>query len=473
MKQKYAKTKIIGTLGPASESVEMLSKLYKAGLDVVRLNFSHGSYEQHAQTIENIKKASEIVGEPIPILMDLCGPKLRIGEVQDGIILKEGDIIHITTEEIVGTKDRISTNYYKLIEDIKPNDNILIDDGLLRLKVLEVKHKDAKCEVIYGGALKSKKGLNLPGVNMSIPSITEKDKKDLEFGLKHGADMVALSFVRNHKNILDLKKDMENLGYNKPVVAKIEKPEAIKDLDAIIRETDMVMVARGDLGVEMLTEEVPLLQKLIIERCNYYGRPVVTATQMLESMINNPRPTRAEASDVANAVLDGTDAVMLSAETSVGKYPVETVTIMDKIVRKIEEQRKPIKDFMFSFKDEKLNFIDGMSRSICQLANDVNAAAIFVVTRTGRTAKYLSRYRPNTPIIAFTDSIDVKKQLNIVWGVRAEKIEKFYDTDTTLNEIKENAHKNGLVRKGQMVVFVAGMPVAQVHSINMIKVDTV
>ena len=473
MKPKYAKTKIIATIGPALQSTDILKKLHEAGMDVVRLNFSHGSYDQHKETIECIKKTSELVGEPIPILMDLCGPKLRIGTVEDNIVLKEGDIIFITTEEIVGNKNRISTNYYKLLEDIKPNDCVLIDDGLLKLKVLEVTSKDAKCEVVYGGPLRSKKGINLPGVTMSIPSITEKDKKDLEFGLSHGADLVALSFVRHHTDILELRNLMKNLGYDKPIVAKIEKPEAIKDLNAIIRETDMVMVARGDLGVELNTEEVPLLQKLIIEKCNYYGRPVITATQMLESMVNNPRPTRAEASDVANAVLDGTDAVMLSAETSVGLYPVQAVKVMDDIVRKIEEKRKPIKDFILALKDENYSLVDGMSRSVCGLANDTKAAAIIVITKTGRTARLLSRYRPNTPIIAFTDSIDVIKQLNIVWGVRAEKIQKFSDTDTTLNDIKEHAHKCGLVRKGNLVIFVAGIPILESHSINMIKTDVI
>ena len=473
MKQKYAKTKIIGTIGPASQSIEMLSKLCEAGMDVVRLNFSHGTYEQHKETIDCIKKTSEIIGEPIPILMDLCGPKLRIGLVDDNVVLDAGDIIYITTEEIQGNKNRISTNYYKLIDDIKPNDFILIDDGLLKLKVLEVTKKDAKCEVIYGGALKSKKGINLPGVKMSIPSITEKDKQDLEFGLSHGADFVALSFVRNHKDILELRSIMNKLGYNKPIVAKIEKPEAIQDLNAIICETDMVMVARGDLGVELDTEEVPLLQKLIIERCNYYGRPVITATQMLESMVNNPRPTRAEASDVANAVLDGTDAVMLSAETSVGLYPVQAVRTMDNIVRKIEEKRKPLKDFNFTLKDENYKLIDGMSRSACGLANDTKAAAIIVITQSGRTARFLSRYRPNTPIIAFTDSIDVIKQLNIVWGVKAEKIHRFADTDTTLNDTKQHALEHGLVQKGDLVVFVAGIPILESHHINMIKTDTI
>jgi pyruvate kinase len=473
MTPKYAKTKIITTIGPATQSIEMLSKLYKAGMDVVRLNFSHGSYDQHKETIDCIKKTSELIGEPIPILMDLCGPKLRIGNVEDNIVLKEGDKISLITEEVIGNKNRISTNYYKLLEDIKPEDFILIDDGLLKLKVLDVNTKEAKCEVVYGGPLKSKKGINLPGVKMSIPSITEKDKKDLEFGLSQGADFVALSFVRNHEDIVELRSCMKKLGYNKPIVAKIEKPEAIKDLNAIILETDMVMVARGDLGVELNTEEVPLLQKLIIEKCNYYGRPVITATQMLESMINNPRPTRAEASDVANAVLDGTDAVMLSAETSVGLYPIQTVTMMDNIVRRIEEKRKPIKDFSFSLKDDNYNLIDAMSRSACGLANDTKAAAIFVVTRTGRTARYLSRYRPNTPIIAFTDNIDVVKQLNIVWGVKAEKISKFSDTDTTFNEIKEHAHHCGLVRKGNLVVFVAGIPILESQSINMIKTDTI
>lgn len=472
MKQNFAKTKIICTIGPAINSVDMLVELSKAGMDVVRLNFSHGTYDEHLNNINNIKSASNILGTPIPILMDLCGPKLRVGVIEDGTYLKEGDTIKITTENIIGNKNIISTNYENLTKDIKPGDMILIDDGLIKLKAIDVSDKIITCEVIYGGQLKSKKGINLPNVNLSIPSITEKDLKDIEFGLKNNVDFIALSFVRHHTDILKLKKIISDKGFTKPIIAKIEKPEAINDIDAIIQESDMVMVARGDLGVEMNTEEVPLLQKMIIEKCNYYAKPVITATQMLESMVNNPRPTRAEASDVANAVLDGTDAVMLSAETSVGLYPLNAVKIMDSIVRKIEGKRRPIKEFMIE-QDEKLNLIDRISKGACVLANDIKATAILVITKTGRTARYLSRYRPNTPIIAFTDNLDVLKQMNLVWGVKAERIPGISDTDTTLNETKELAQQLGYIERGDTIVFVAGIPIKESNIINMIKIDKV
>jgi len=473
MKFNFSRTKIISTIGPASQSVEKLIQLVNAGMDVVRLNFSHGSYEDHLQVITNIKEASNALGQPIPILMDLCGPKLRIGVVEENTILNEGDRIIITTTEVIGNKKRISTNYHKLLSDISKGNCILIDDGLIKLKVTEILSDGVECEVIYGGYLKSKKGINLPGVNMSIPSITDKDRSDLDFGLEHGIDFVALSFVRHHKDILELKEILRSKGCHKPIIAKIEKPEAISDINAIIRESDMVMVARGDLGVEMNTEEVPLLQKMIIEKCNYYGRPVITATQMLESMIKSPRPTRAEASDVANAVLDGTDALMLSAETSVGSYPVQAVTIMDSIARKIEEKRRPIRDFTAVIKEEEFNLVDRISRGACVLANDIKASAILVITKTGRTARYLSRYRPNTPIIAFTDNLDVLKQLNLVWGVKAERIPGISDTDTTLNDTKNLAKKLGYIESGDTIVFVAGIPIKESNIINMIKIDKV
>lgn len=472
MKQNFAKTKIICTIGPAINSADMLVELSKAGMDVVRLNFSHGTYDEHLNNINNIKSASNILGTPIPILMDLCGPKLRVGVIEDGTYLKEGDTIKITTENIIGNKNIISTNYENLTKDIKPGDMILIDDGLIKLKAIDVSDKIITCEIIYGGQLKSKKGINLPNVNLSIPSITEKDLKDIEFGLKNNVDFIALSFVRHHTDILKLKKIISDKGFKKPIIAKIEKPEAINDIDAIIQESDMVMVARGDLGVEMNTEEVPLLQKMIIEKCNYYAKPVITATQMLESMVNNPRPTRAEASDVANAVLDGTDAVMLSAETSIGLYPLNAVKIMDSIVRKIEGKRRPIKEFMVEH-DEKLNLIDRISKGACVLANDIKATAILVITKTGRTARYLSRYRPNTPIVAFTDNLDVLKQMNLVWGVKAERIPGISDTDTTLNETKELAQQLGYIERGDTIVFVAGIPIKESNIINMIKIDKV
>jgi pyruvate kinase len=475
MIMNFAKTKIICTIGPATKSVEKLTELMEAGMDVARLNFSHGSYPDHLETITNIREASKKYGRPIPILLDLCGPKLRIGEVKEEFSIAKGEEIIITTENIIGTRDKISTVYQDLPKDVKINDKILIDDGLIKLSVTKTEGTEVFCTVIDGGVIKSKKGMNLPGVNVSSPSITDKDKDDVLFGIKNKVDFFALSFVRSWKDIQDLREFIQknNDGKNKMIVAKIEKPEAISDIEGIIQEADMVMVARGDLGVEMNTEDVPILQKMIIEKCNYYNKPVITATQMLESMIHNARPTRAEASDVANAVFDGTDAVMLSAETSVGEYPIQTVQIMDKIARRAEQKNWAMRTQFAPCYDEDMKLAGDLSSAACAIARDIKAAAIIAITKSGRTAKLLSRYRIATPILAFTEDEEVIKTLSIMWGVQGEAIDNLADTDTTLARSKELAIERGYVKKGDVVVFVAGIPLFISNVVNMIKVEKI
>ena len=469
----FAKTKIIGTIGPASGNSEVLKKLINAGMDIARLNFSHGTYKDHETSITNILKASEETGSPLPILLDLCGPKIRIGTLKEEFYLNSGDTIIISTDELIGTKEKISTIYKNLPNDVNPGDNILIDDGLIKLKVLKTNSTEVTCKVIDEGLLKSKKGINLPGVAISSPTITEKDRKDIEFGLNHDIDFFALSFVRSADDIKELKTIIKAGGKEIPVIAKIEKPEAIENIDAILQETDLIMVARGDLGVEMKTEEVPILQKMLIEKANKYNKPVITATQMLESMIENSRPTRAEASDVANAVFDGTDAVMLSAETSVGKRPVETVRIMDTIIRAAEQRVNPLNSLFLRRSDTAKDQASNICRAAGLLAENSKAAAIIVITKTGRTAQVLSRYRINIPIIAFTENYSVVKKLNIIWGVQGELIDKVLDTDFTLKKTRDLALKLGYVKHGDSVIYIAGIPLIESSQTNMIKMEKI
>ncbi len=473
MIEETARTKIIGTIGPATQDTETLRELIDAGLDAFRLNFSHGSHDVHAQTILNIREACSLSRVELPIILDLCGPKLRIGDVPEPFNLASGDRIRITTDDVPGNRDRISTIYKALAKDVRPKDLILIDDGLIELEVERVEGTEVFCVTREGGTVKAHKGMNLPGAVLSTPSVTEKDRMDIEFGVAHGVDFIALSFVRSHTDILELKSILKELGSPIPVIAKIEKPEAIKDIEKIIAATDMVMVARGDLGVEMPTEEVPILQKMIIRRCNAHNKPVITATQMLESMIHNPRPTRAEASDVANAVFDGTDAVMLSAETSVGEHPVLTVRIMNSIVRRAEQQINPMhrmrKEDIPGLAKDDLAII--VSRAACSIAEDTNASAIFAITKSGRTARLLSKYRIQTPIYAFTGSRTVVRELALVWGVNGALVEGMTDTDTSLKMVTDFSLESGFARKGDKVVFVAGIPLLQANRVNMIKVE--
>lgn len=460
-KKRFGKTKIVCTIGPATQSVEQLVKLIQAGMDVARLNFSHGSHQDHLTTIQNIRAASAQTGEHISILQDLCGPKIRTGTLQDKQVeLHAGSSLTFTTEEIIGTAQRVTTAYKELPADVKPGDTILLDDGKLSVQVVSVKGAEVQCKILVGGILGEHKGMNLPGVKLSTPSITEKDIDDLYFGLANEVDYVALSFVRSSKDIRSLREHIRaKTKHFTPIIAKIEMGDAINAIDDIIAETDSIMVARGDLGVELPPEEVPMLQKMIVRKCNEVGKPVIIATQMLESMIENPRPTRAEASDVANAVLDGTDAVMLSAETSIGKYPIETVQTMDNIIQTTERQitnRTSIATITPNYKE---NVLDAIAHSACVLAHQVNASVIVCITHSGGTAKRISRFRPDARIIAVTGAERVLRLMNLVWGVRGMVVSDYIgNADATLKHIKEKLKADGYVQSGDYIVFTMGIP---------------
>jgi pyruvate kinase len=476
--RKFGNTKIICTIGPASQSVETLVRLIQAGMDVARLNFSHGTHDQHLKVIENIQKARQQTGEHIGILQDLGGPKIRTGALRDkSVVLREGSRLTITTEDVSGTVDRVSTTYKNLPRDVEPDNVILIDDGKISVRVVSKTNTEVVCAIEVGGVLTEHKGMNLPGVRVSEPSLTEKDIDDLKFGLAHDVDSVALSFVRSHEDVRMLRDVMVNEvqgGRRVPIVAKIEKPEAVSDIDRIIAESEGIMVARGDLGVEMPTEEVPIIQKAIVRKCNEQGVPVFVATQMLESMIDCPRPTRAEATDVANAVLDGADAVMLSEETSVGKYPVEAVSVMDRIIQRAEVNQKDHLDIIQTPRSQEDNVFDAVARSACLLAKRVRAKAIVPVTHSGVTALRISKYRPEAKIIAVTGREKVLRRLNIVWGVRGIVFPDYMDnTDDALKKIREVLKSSGYVEAGDYVVFTAGIPLMAMGTTNTVKVEKV
>lgn len=470
------RTKIVCTLGPSSNTFEQIENLYRAGMNVVRINFSHGSHDGHKKTMGIVREVAKKHQYSIPILMDLQGPKIRVGQMKDGLqFLKEGTLVRITTEDVEGDSKLIPIDYDGLSDDAKEGNQILIDDGLLELKIVKKEGKDLISKVIVGGELKSRKGVNLPDVDVSMSSLTEKDIEDLEFGLKVGVDFVAMSFVRSARDIQEVISRIRAAGSNAAVIAKIEKPEAVEVIDEIIEEADGIMVARGDLGIEIPSEKVPLVQKTIIERCRTAGKPVITATQMLDSMINNPRATRAESSDVANAVLDGTDAVMLSGETAAGKYPVEAVRTMVKIIRSIEENAPSL---YYSLKYRKPDWkekqiIESLAYSCVTIADNVEARAIATITHSGNTARRIAKFRPNVPIVAFTESQTVRRQLNLVWGVESVRLEELFDTDISVKLMEDYLRKHGLVNAGDRVIIATGMPLAKRGRTNMVKVSTI
>jgi len=473
MKPLFTRTKIICTIGPASGAPETLRQLINAGMDVARLNFSHGTHEQHQALLDAVRSASATVGEPVAIMQDLGGPKIRIGSFSTpSVDVQTGGKFCLTTENITGDIHRVSTTYEALPNDVQEGDTVLLDDGKLRLTVERVEGNDVHCVVAVGGTLSAHKGMNLPGVRLSVPSLTVKDRADLEFAFKNNLDYVALSFVRSAEDITLLRENNEQAGYHDPL-CKIEKPEAIAAIDAIIGEADAIMVARGDLGVELPVEEVPLLQKMIVRKCNEQGKPVIIATQMLETMVNSPTPTRAEASDVANAVLDGADAVMLSGETSVGKYPVQTAEVMERILRSTEEHGRANR----TFDPDRLPLTheyDPLTRSACLLARSVEASTIVAITHSGETALHLAKFRPPARIIAITDQETVIRKLNLVWGIRGMLVDNLKnDTDRMFTIIRKRLLAGGLVHAGEKVVSVAGLPFFESHRTNTIKVDTV
>jgi pyruvate kinase len=469
------RTKIVATIGPASRDRKVLESLAQAGLDVARLNFSHGEHQEHLQVMEAMREIAGRLGRPIALLQDLSGPKIRTGKLKDGkpVELRTGARVTITTDEsIEGTAERISTTYDLLPRDVAPGDRILLDDGNLELRVLRASLNEVECEVVDGGWLKPQKGMNLPGVKLSTPALTEKDRRDLAFGVSNGVDYVALSFVRRAADVEECRALIRSLGGTCPVIAKIEKREAVDDLSSILRATDGVMVARGDLGVELSTEEVPTLQKRIIEMANAAGKAVITATQMLESMVENPRPTRAEASDVANAILDGTDAIMLSAETASGAYPVESVATMARIALYTEEHygafRAPEKVTM----DGTTIVARSLARVARTVAEELSCKVIVAFTESGTTAHLLSTYRPRAPIAAITYNPDTYKRLALWWGVVPVKSEFAPTTDAMIVKGEALLKAQGLVAKGDTVLMLAG----QSHTAgatNMLRVHTI
>lgn len=469
----YNKTKIVATVGPASNNKEMLTALAKEGVDVFRLNFSHGKHEDHLKVINYVREINKELGTHIALLQDLQGPKIRVNEMQPGIEIKAGDLITITTKEVLGDAKLISTSYERLPLDVKVGDMVLIDDGKIELRVKEIKGVEVTCTIIYGGPLKSRKGINLPQTKVTAPSLTEKDIEDLEFGLKHEVDWIALSFVRKASDIDGMRDIITRHKSNARIVAKIEKPEALENIDAVIAATDAVMVARGDLGVEIWMEEVPMVQKMLVQKCNLASKPVIVATQMMESMIENPRPTRAETNDVANAVMDGADALMLSAETAAGKYPVEVVRSMVRTISSVEKQG----DIYFRFRDvdpKSANYFnDSLILTACKLAKDVNAKAIVGMTQLGYAAIKASSHRPNANIFAFTSNDTILNTMNLVWATRAYHYDKASSTDETIADVENILKRDGHVVSGDIFIILASMPIQERGRSNMIKVHVV
>lgn len=462
--------KIVATLGPASSSPEQIERLLAAGVNIVRLNFSHGELAEHAQRIELVRSIAERLGCWVAILQDLQGPKIRTGRLRGGkpVTLVTGQPLTITTQPIEGTTRCISTTYTALPTDVKPGDHLLLDDGLLELQVTAVQSDTVETTVLYGGQLGENKGINLPGVAVSAAALTEKDLVDLRFGLEHGVDYVALSFVRRAADVLAVRKAMRAIGKRAPIIVKLEKPEALTDLEAILRCADGVMVARGDLGVELPPEQVPLVQKRIIQRALTHGIPVITATQMLESMVVNPRPTRAEASDVANAVLDGTDAVMLSAETAIGHYPVEAVQMMVRIIREVEGEAAERHGIIRFGRQSHAHAIAHAAVGLADMTQ-----AIVVFTRSGRTASLVSAARPSVPIYAFTHEKAVARRLALLWGVLPLVTEIRDNTDQMIAHVEYELLHHGLVEPGATVVIVGAAPVLLPGRTNFIKLQVI
>ncbi|MCU0490829.1 MAG: pyruvate kinase [Chloroflexaceae bacterium] len=467
------RTKIVATLGPATNSPERISRLIKAGMNVARLNFSHGSHADHAARIDMVRRCASEAGKHVAILQDLQGPKIRTGSLQKGqpVELLAGQAFTITVEPIIGDAQRVSTTYQMLPKDVRPRDRILLSDGLIELMVVSHTETDVVTEVVHGGRLKEHQGINLPGVRVSAPAATEKDIEDLHFGLEQGVDYIALSFVRKASDIVLVKDVIAKAGKKTPIIAKIERPEALDVLPEILAVTDAIMVARGDLGVEMPPERVPLVQKQIIDAANRSLIPVITATQMLESMIHNPRPTRAEASDVANAILDGSDAVMLSGETAAGDYPIESVQMMAQIADAIEAtgRHSDIAVQHWAIPEVK-STPRAIAAAACTVASTLPVRAIAVLTQSGSSARLVSHYRPTVPIIALAPTEETCRRMSLFWGVTAVQIEWGDRLDEVEKQVQFILRDRGLVQRGDLVVFTGGHPVYRHGPTNFVKV---
>jgi pyruvate kinase len=464
------RTKIVATIGPATSQPQVLKDLILAGATTLRLNFSHGTHDDHLASIRLIRQVSHELERPVGILQDLQGPKIRLGKFTDGsIILKNGDPFTLTSRDIPGTQGSSSVTYDKLAQEVPDGATILLDDGKVEMVVesIDMATESLNCRVVVGGKLSNSKGVNFPGVYLSIKAMTDKDRRDLMFGLDQGVDWVALSFVRNPEDILEIKELIANAGKDVPVIAKIEKHEAIEQMEAVLSLCDGVMVARGDLGVELPAEDVPILQKRLIATANRLGIPIITATQMLDSMVNNPRATRAEISDVANAIIDGTDAVMLSNETAVGEFPVEAVKMMAKIAIRTEQER-----FIRPLEDNKKSIPNAISSAAAAIAENLDAAAIMSLTKTGSTARSISKFRPRQPILAITPHTDVARRLQMVWGVKALLVLDLQNTGETFKAAVKIARNNKLLKEGDLVVLSSGTQ-GVAGSTDLIKVEVV
>ncbi|MBM7855273.1 pyruvate kinase [Desulfohalotomaculum tongense] len=468
------RTKIVCTIGPASEDVEILKKMIRAGMNVARMNFSHGTHEDHARRISLVRQAAAEVGKNIAIMLDTKGPEIRLGVfAEEPILLRAGDEFILTTEEIQGDNSRVSVTYKDLPRDVTRGGKILVADGLIELEVIEINDTEVRCKVVNGGELKSRKGVNLPGVQVNLPALTEKDIEDILFGIEHQVDFIAASFIRNADNVLTIRKILEENNADIDIISKIENREAVDKFDEILKVSNGIMVARGDLGVEIPAEDVPMIQKTLIAKCNLAGKPVITATQMLESMTHNPRPTRAEASDVANAILDGTDAIMLSGESAAGKYPVEAVETMNRIAVRVEKSFPYGKHFKKFSNGKAKTVTDGISSAVCSVSADLEAAAILSATASGHTARMISKYRPRCPIVAVTPNPKVLRKMALVWGVEPLLVRKITGTDEMIAETVEVALASGIIKAGDLVVITAGVPVGIHGTTNLLKVHTV
>lgn len=469
------KTKIVCTLGPATNDVEIMKLLIQNGMDAARINFSHGTYETHAETIAKLKQAREELNAPIPLILDTKGPEIRVKTFkEDKVRLEEDATFTLTTREVEGDVNIVSVTYADLPKDVHRGSRILIDDGLIELKVEDITETDVVCKVVNGGVVKSRKGVNLPGVEVNLPSLMEKDIEDLKFGVENGFDIVAASFIRSAEDVLKIRRVLEeNGGGQMHIISKIENQQGVENIDKILEASDGIMVARGDLGVEIPPEEVPLVQKILIAKANRIGKPVITATQMLESMVHSPRPTRAEANDVANAIFDGSDAIMLSGETAAGAYPLEAVATMARIALKAESAVDYAAKLANTTEPARVNITNAISMAACATAAELKTAAITTVTKSGFTARMISRYRPACPLIASTSDETVWRQMNLIWGCKPMLYTGELPRGGVFDTALEIAVKSGLLKNGDTVVSALGMPLGFSGATNTLRVDIV
>ncbi|MCH2022269.1 MAG: pyruvate kinase [Saprospiraceae bacterium] len=471
----FQKTKILATVGPASNGYSNLLNLVKAGVDAFRLNFSHGDYNDKLQIFESIQSINKKYNTTISSLADLQGPKLRIGEIENGKIpIKKGDILTFVNEQCIGNAEKIYMSYPKFAKDVKVGEKVLVDDGNIQLLVKETNGIDSvKLEVLYGDSLSSRKGVNLPQTNISLPSLTEKDLRDLDFILQYDFNWIALSFVRSENDIHDLRKRIQARGHRAKIIAKIEKPEAIDNIDAIINASDGIMVARGDLGIEMPMQRLPILQKMIINKCMHKAKPVIIATQMMDSMIKNPSPTRAEIIDVANAVIDGADAVMLSGETAVGAHPVKVVEAMNDIIDEAEKVESIYYKRLTPDEESSSFLSDAICYNACRIARQVNAKCIIGMTKSGYTAYMVSSYRPKSHIFIFSSDHNILNAMNLVWGIRSFYYGKFSSTDSTIQDVQAVLQSSGHLKPGDVVINTGSMPLKEKKKTNMLKISVI